>query len=144
MSKMVRLTDDVYQRIEELKSSGTSMSSFIEELLNQGTPAGKVSTSGDSVQLEYISQQVDAILAKMDAPSEKKSLNPAGYGGGLKKIRTPQVIDMEIARLDKDELEEVESVQDDDALLEIHSKFENKRIALREEKAEFFNNLKRS
>lgn len=142
MSKMVRLTDEVYQRIEGMKSSGTSMSSFIEELLNQGTPAGEVSTSGNSVQLEYISQQVDAILAKMDTPAEKKSLNPAG--SGMKKIRNPQAIDMEIAQLDKDELEEVEFVQDDDALLEIHSKFEAQRQVLRDEKTEFYNNLKRS
>lgn len=136
--KVIKVSDEVHARLVE--GAEGSIGSYIEELLDKPTT---------DVYPEYVKdlfKRVDKlviVLEETPAGSEKKSLNPAGSGGGLKKIRNPQTIDAEIAQLDKDELEEVEFVQDDDAVLEIHSKFEAQRQVLRDEKTEFYNNLKR-
>ena len=123
----IKLDVEIHDRLKEsARRDSRTVSGQIDYLLK------------NRIILEDIAEK----LQETPAGSEKKSLNPAG--SWMVKIRTPQVIDREIAELDREELEELEFVQDEDVLAERHAEFENKRIALREEKAEFFNNLIRS
>lgn len=146
MSKMLRVSDEVADKINSMKSSGMSVSSFIEELLNRETPAGAVKTEGSDKRIDEILLIVRGMTSEKGTTPEKKSvatpLSNEGSPSGMVKIRTPSVIDQEIKEVEAERDDKIDNCQDDEENAGTYNEYQAQIITLQAEKNEYFNKMR--